>query len=94
MPIGVIVIYCLFFSKLLSILKLVGVGLYCKMFCLTFSGETTEPLIHLSLGKAVPFTLENHIHVKALKMQDFLLNLHTENSIVWMLPYCAHKLLR
>ena len=27
--------------------------------------------IHLSLGKAGPFTLENHIHVKALKMQGF-----------------------
>ena len=27
--------------------------------------------IHLSLGKAGPFTLESHIHVKALKMQGF-----------------------
>ena len=27
--------------------------------------------IHLSLGKAGQFTLENHIHVKALKMQGF-----------------------
>jgi len=32
--------------------------------------ELYPPLyIHLSLGKADPFTLENHIHVKALKMQ-------------------------
>jgi len=28
-------------------------------------------LIHLSFGKAGPFTLENHIHVKALNMQGF-----------------------
>jgi hypothetical protein len=31
--------------------------------------KTNKPIIHLSLGKAGPFTLENHIHVKALKMQ-------------------------
>jgi hypothetical protein len=29
------------------------------------------PFIHLCLGKIGPFTLENHIHVKALKMQSF-----------------------
>ena len=28
-------------------------------------------IIHLSLGKAGPFTLENYTHVKALKMQGF-----------------------
>jgi hypothetical protein len=28
-----------------------------------------KPFIHLSLGKAGPFALESHIHVKALKMQ-------------------------
>ena len=28
-------------------------------------------LIHLSLGKAGPFSLESHIHVRALKMQGF-----------------------
>jgi hypothetical protein len=27
--------------------------------------------MHLSLGKAGPFTLKKHIHVKALKMQGF-----------------------
>jgi hypothetical protein len=27
--------------------------------------------IHLSLGKAGPFTLENHIHAKAKKKQGF-----------------------
>ena len=28
-------------------------------------------VLSTSLGKAGPFTLENHIHVKALKMQGF-----------------------
>ena len=38
-----------------------------------FWGEKkhTTPFIHLSLGEAGPFTLESHIHVKALKMQGF-----------------------
>jgi len=31
-------------------------------------GKNTKPFINLSLGKADPFTLESHIHVKALKM--------------------------
>jgi len=35
-----------------------------------FSGGALSTFIHLSLGKAGPFTLESHIHVKALKMQD------------------------
>ena len=30
--------------------------------------------MHLSLGKAGPFTLKKHIHVKALKMQGYLNN--------------------
>jgi hypothetical protein len=34
-----------------------------------FSGGALSTFIHLSLGKAGPFTLESHIHVKALKMQ-------------------------
>ena len=34
-----------------------------------FSGGALSTFIHISLGKAGPFTLENHIHVKALKMQ-------------------------
>ena len=34
-----------------------------------FSGGALSTFIHLSLGKAGPFTLENHIHVEALKMQ-------------------------
>jgi len=33
-----------------------------------FSGGALSTFIHLSLGKAGPFTLENHIHVKALKI--------------------------
>jgi len=37
-----------------------------------FWGEkNTKPFIHLSFGKAGPFTLESHINVKALKMQAF-----------------------
>jgi len=37
-----------------------------------FWGEKNiKPFIHLSFGKAGPFTLESHIHVKALKMQGF-----------------------
>jgi hypothetical protein len=33
--------------------------------------KNTKPFIHLSLGTAGPFTLESHIHVKALKTQGF-----------------------
>jgi hypothetical protein len=36
-----------------------------------FQEELCPPFINLSLGKAGPFTLENHIHVKALKTQGF-----------------------
>jgi len=37
-----------------------------------FWGEkNTKPFTHLSFGKAGPFTLESHIHVKALNMQGF-----------------------
>jgi hypothetical protein len=38
---------------------------------LFFSGGALSTFIHLSLGKAVQFTLESHIHVEALKMQGF-----------------------
>jgi hypothetical protein len=34
-----------------------------------FSGGALSTFIHLSVGKAGPFTLESHIHVKALNMQ-------------------------
>ena len=34
-------------------------------------GGALSTFIHLSLGKAGPFTLESHIYSKALKMQGF-----------------------
>ena len=40
-----------------------------RFFSDPFSGGALSTFLHLSLGKAGPFTLENHIHVKALKMQ-------------------------
>ena len=47
---------------------------YCAQKLLGWKNNT-EPFIHLSLGKAAGpftyFTLESHIHVKALKMQGF-----------------------
>ena len=42
---------------------------YCAQQLLGW--KKTKPFVHLSLGKAGPFTLESHIHVKALKMQGF-----------------------
>ena len=39
-----------------------------------FHEKTQDALyrfIHLSFGKAGPFTLESHIHVQALKLQGF-----------------------
>ena len=59
---------------------MVGVGLYFgKLFLrsIFFSGGAWSTFIHLSLGKADPFTLESHIHVKALKMQGFPNNIDT-----------------
>ena len=51
--------------------KMVGVGLYCEIFFADpiFPGGVLSIFVHLSLGNAGPFTVENHIHVKALKMQ-------------------------
>jgi len=52
----------------------VGVGVLLWKVCFSdpfFSGGALSTFIHLSLGKAGPFTLESHIHVKALKMQGF-----------------------
>jgi hypothetical protein len=37
-------------------------------------GGALSSFMHLSLGKAGPFTLKKHIHVKALKMQGYLNN--------------------
>ena len=39
-----------------------------------FYQESTKPSIHLSLMKAGPFTLENHIALKASKCKDAVLN--------------------
>ena len=39
--------------------------LYCEHKL--FGVKKTKPFVHLSLGKASPFTLESHICVKALK---------------------------
>ena len=46
-----------------------GVGLYCDIFFSDpFSGGALSTFVHLSLGKAGPFTLESHnIHGKSLK---------------------------
>ena len=44
-----------------------------------FSGGALSTFIHLSLGKAGPITLENHIYAKALKMPGFPNN---------QMPYC------
>ena len=43
---------------------------YCAQKLLGWKNNT-NPFIHLSLGRAGPFTWENHINVKALKMQGF-----------------------
>ena len=64
------------FSKIIEHLVLLDgeVGLCCgKIFLRSsfFPGGALSTFIHLSLGKAGPFTLESHIHVKALKMQGF-----------------------
>ena len=61
------------FSKIIEYFVNGVVGLIVRSFfsdpiC---SGGALSTFIHLSLGKAGPFTLESHIHVKALKMQGF-----------------------
>ena len=67
-------LYC-GFSKIIEYLVDGGGGtLLWKVFFsdpFFFSGGALSTFIHLSLGKAGPFTLESHIHVKALKMQGF-----------------------
>ena len=49
---------------------IVWVVLYCE-HQLFESEKKTKTFLHLSLGKAGPFTLENHIYVKALKCKVF-----------------------
>ena len=48
-----------------------GVSIVRRFFLRSiFSGGALSTFIHLSLGRASPFTFESHhIHVKALKMQ-------------------------
>ena len=45
--------------------------LHGTLLCTTTFGvkKNTKPFANLSLDKAGPFTLESHIHVKALKRQ-------------------------
>ena len=45
---------------------IVWMVLYCEHQLLGVE-KKTKPFLHLSLGKAGPFTLESHIYVKALK---------------------------
>ena len=73
LPISVMDLYFGFVPKLLSILWMGGGPLYWKVVSqIHFFSEAALPtFIRLSLGKAGPFTLESHIHVKALKMQGF-----------------------
>ena len=46
---------------------IVWMVLYCEHQLLGVKKKKTKPFLHLSWGKAGPFTLESHIHVKALK---------------------------
>ena len=73
--------------------------LYCAQQL--FGAETIQKhVLHLSLSKAGPFTLESHICVKAWRSNPFqiircvkkpwmvqILN----NMNVWMVPYCAQQ---
>ena len=67
-------LYCGFFSEITENPVEGGVGLYCgKIFLrsIFFQEELYPPLYTFLWGEAGPFTLESHIHVKALKMQGF-----------------------
>ena len=80
---------------------IVSMVLYCAQKLLGWKKH--KPFIHLSLGKAGPFTLESHIRclIKPLLKNST----HTIfqggtpwlaqilNIIVWMAPYCAQKCL-
>ena len=51
---------------------IVWMVLYCEHQLLGVKkNKKTKPFLHLSLGKAGPFTLESHIYVKALKCKVF-----------------------
>ena len=62
-----------FFPKIIEYPANGGGGLYCIVSSFSsdpfFSGGALSTFIHLSLGKAGPFTLGSHIHGKALNMQ-------------------------
>ena len=45
--------------------------LYCAQQLLGLKTKTKNPFLHLSLSKAGPFTLGNHICIKALKHKVF-----------------------
>ena len=74
---------------------------YCAQLFLGWK-KNTKPVIHLSLGKAGPFTLESHIIVKPWKCKvsqiirclnkPLLKNSTQNNVIVSMVLYCAQKL--
>ena len=65
-------LYCGFVPNLLGILWIVGGGaLVWKVFFQIQFFQELSTSIHLSLGKAGPFTLESHIHVEALNVQGF-----------------------
>ena len=49
---------------------IVWMVLYCEHQLLGVK-KKQKPFLHLSLGKAGPFTVESHICVKAFKMQGF-----------------------
>ena len=49
---------------------IVWMVLYCEHQLLGVK-KKTKPFLHLSLGKAGPFTVENHSCVKALKCKVF-----------------------
>ena len=46
---------------------IVWMVLYCEHQLLGVKKKTTKTFLHLSLGKAGPFTVESHSCVKALK---------------------------
>ena len=73
-----------FISKIIEYLVDGGWGSIVESFFFDpiFSGGALSTFIHLSLGKAGPITLENHIYAKALKMPGFPNN---------QMPYCLIK---
>ena len=72
-PVSVLVPYCEFFFSKINQYPAVCWGwgsiVRCVFSDAFFSGGASSTCIHLSVGKAGPFPLESHIHVKALKMQ-------------------------